>query len=156
MVQQSFVFDMTLIETFWDNWNRSGWYGADSMTASKSEYQIILADSSSANPLNNVSDAIENGALKSTVTTHSATGNPFLIYGGSSGSWERTIKFNDDCTIVIGDDNLYVKGIFIRHASTKKVIAYCILSNRILVTNYITIPKDAVCWRILENVRYGE
>lgn len=35
MVQQSFVFDMTLIETFWDNWNKTGWYGADTMTPSK-------------------------------------------------------------------------------------------------------------------------
>ena len=61
MVQQSFVFDMTLIETFWDNWNKTGWYGADTMTPSKTDYEIIIADTSDTNQLHDIDDAIENG-----------------------------------------------------------------------------------------------
>lgn len=156
MVEQSFVLDMTLVETFWDNWNKSGWYGADTMIKNHSGYELVLADSSSTNPLNNIEDALENGALKSTVNIHDATGEAFLLYSGVSGSWERTIKFDADCNISIGADNIYVKGVFLREANTKKVLAYCILSNRMPMTNQISIPKDTISWTIRENVRYGE
>ena len=156
MAEQSFVLDMTLVETFWDNWNKTGWYGADSMVKNISSYEIVLADSSSTNPLNDITDALENGALKSTVNVHDTNGDVFLLYTGESGTWERTIQFDADCTVVIGDDNIYIKGVFLREANTIKVLAYCILSNRMPITNRIIIPKDTISWRIRENVRYGE
>ena len=156
MAEQSFVLDMTLVETFWDNWNKTGWYGADSMVKDYSGYEMVIADSSSTNPLNDINDALENGALKSTVNLHNKNGEALLYYSGSSGSWERTISFPRECVISIGDDNLFVKGIFLREANTKKVIAYCIFSQRIPITNQIIIPAESIGWRIRENVRYGE
>jgi hypothetical protein len=153
MTEQSYVFDLTLVETFWDNWNKSGWYGADTMIADTSNYEIVLADTSSTNPLNNISDALENGALKTTVNVHkNITGEAFLVYGGEVGSWERTISMQDDCVVNIGDSNIYMKALFIRNSVTNKVIAYCILSDRFPVTNKIIVPKDSVVWRIRENV----
>lgn len=156
MTEQSFVFDMTMVETFWDNWNKTGWYGADTMIKDYSNYEVIIADSSNNNPLNNIEDALENGELKSTVATHTASGEAFLLYTGETGTWERTIKFDDECAIVIGDDNIYIKGLFLRNSTTKKVLAYCILSSRMPVTNQIIIPKDTVSWRLRINERYGE
>lgn len=152
MTEQSYVFDMTLVETFWDNWNKTNWYGADT-----TNYEIVLADTSSTNPLNNISDALENGALKSSVNVHkNIVGDANITYGGEAGSWERTISMQQDCTITIGESNIYMKALFIREATSKKVIAYCILSDRFPVTNKIVIPADVVVWRIMENMRYGE
>lgn len=156
MTEQSFVLDLTLVETFWDNWNKSGWYGADTMVKTTPNYEMVIADSSSTNPLNDISDAIENGALKSTVTLHNITGDATLYYYGASGSWERTISFPNKCVVDIGNDNLFVKAIFLRNKSTKKVVAYCIFSQRMPMTNQIVIPAESIGWRIRENVRYGE
>lgn len=154
MVQQSFVFDMTLIETFWDNWNKTGWYGADTMTPSKTDYEIIIADTSNTNQLHDIDDAIENGQLKNTVNIHTGKlATVKLVYGGESGSWERTISFPEASTIDIGEDNIFVKALFIRHTTTKKVVAYCILSDRFPCTNKIIIPAGTIGWRIKENVR---
>lgn len=153
MTEQSFVFDMTLIETFWDNWNKADYYGKDTMTGTGYNYEIILANSSSTNPLNTVSDAIENGAIKSTVNIHEGNvGQVNLEYTGTSGTWERTISFKEDSVITISN-NISIKAVFLRNVSTKKVLAYCILSNSVPVTNKITIPKDTVIWRIKENVK---
>lgn len=157
MATQSFLFDMTLINTFWDNWNKTGWYGAESMVENQSKYEIIIADTSSTNPLNDVNDALENGEIKSTVNLHTGMiGKASLLYNKTDATWNRSISFSKDCVINIGDENIFVKALFIRNTDTNKVIAYSILSDRFPVTNKITIPKDTLVWNIINNRKCGQ
>ena len=146
MVEKSIVFDLYRTPNFVDNMNRSGCFDVNHMDGSTKRYEFVLASACG----NNIGDNLTNNALNSNVTVINVgtTGQVALKYTNIGGN-NRTISSPpSDLTITIGNNDVFLKGLFLRDRTTGYVLAYSIFDKSFPITNKVVIPKNRILWTI--------
>ena len=146
MAEKSIVFDLHRTPNFVDNMNRSGCFDVNHMDGSTKRYEFVLASACG----NNIEDNLTNNALNNNVTVINVgtTGQVALKYTNIGGN-NRTISSPpSDLTITIGNNDVFLKGLFLRDRTTGYVLAYSIFDKSFPITNNMVIPKDRILWTI--------
>lgn len=149
MVDKSIIFDFIRTPNFINNFNQSGKFNISQMDGVTKNFEFVLSDGCQANIEDNLNSS---GALDSTkvsVIDIGTTGRVALNFVNVGGNNRSIISQNTDLEIDMGDDNYYLKAIFLRsRVSPYYVLAYCILDKTIPVTGTFTIPESSVVWTI--------
>ena len=148
MAEQSFIFDFIRTPDFMDNFNRSGCFDVNDMDGINKNYEFVLSSSCP----DNIEDCLDSeGCLKNTVTTVNVgdDGQISLLWSKGIGN-DRTISLggNSSVTLDVGDVNVMMKGLFLRDISTGYVLAYCILTRTVPITNEVVFPASGLLWNI--------
>lgn len=146
MAEKSIVFDLHRTPNFVDNMNRSGCFDVNHMDGSTKRYEFVLA----SNCGDNIEDNLTNNALNNNVTVINVgtTGQVALKYTNIGGN-NRTISSPpSDLTITIGNNDVFLKGLFLRDRTTGYVLAYSIFDKTFPITNEMVIPKNRILWTI--------
>lgn len=132
MVEQSFLFDFTRTDNFFDEWNNS--FLTSEMSGGNNFQLVFCTDTP-----NNIKDCLTNGRLNSDVTI--ATGG--VVDCGLTWNNE-TISLTNDATFNIGDEEVTLKAVFLRHKQTGYVLYYSININAFDVTNEVIFDEGTI------------
>lgn len=148
MAEQSFIFDFIRTPDFMDNINRSGCFDTVDMDGTSKNYEFVLSSSCP----DNIDDCLDNdGCLNNSVTTVNIGDDGQISLLWSKGvDNDRVISLggNSAVTLDVGDINVMMKALFLRDISTGYVLAYCILTRTVPITNEVVFPASGVIWNI--------
>jgi len=133
---QSYLFDFTEVDDFFDNWNVK--FSTTDMDGSN-KFQLVLASYSPTN----ISECLNaNGTLNTTNVTGTRVLDCGLIWNN------RTIKLAFDVDFNIGNSIVPLKAVFLRHKSTGYVMGYSININSFNITNHLIYDADSIFYSI--------
>lgn len=150
---QSYVFDFTRVDRFMRDINRDGCFDTEDMDGINNNFRFVMATSCP----NNISECLDaDGKLNSanviTYNTSSEEGEvPLLYTDGVNGNAVISIG-SSAVDYDLGDDDVNMKAMFLVSNITGYVIAYCILSSPVPVTNQVVMPVNGVVWNIRNEV----
>ena len=168
MVEQSYNFDFTRVDDFFENlnikFNISDMNKLDSngdvIGTAQSKFELVLVSFCSED----ISDCLDNTGKIDTsqVTIAKDSSNNDLIQTigldwvkGNYG--DAVIQLHNDCTFSIGDVNVPLKGVFLRtNDSNKYVIGYCLNNVAFTVTNQVVFDSGIIFWDISRFKSDGE
>lgn len=154
MAQQSLVIDLIRTPDFMDNYNLDGCFKVAQMDGTTKNYEFVFASACKENIEDNLT---QYGALNNQVTTITPQGDPdsglvALTYSKGVNN-NRTISLgSSNVTIDFGDVDVYLKAVFLTDANTGYVLAYCILTRTIPITNEVVFPASGLVWNIRNEV----
>lgn len=146
----SYIFDLTRVNRFMRDINRNGCFLTDDMNGTDLNYRFVLATST---PSKNIGDCLDDdGSLNDNVILYSPTdpsdGLCSLLYSDGIGGDASISIASNSVSFDIGDDEIFIEGLFLIDANTGYVVAYCILNSLISVTNVVVLPTSGVLWSI--------
>lgn len=146
MAEKSIVFDLHRTPNFIDNMNRSSCFDVNHMDGSTKRYEFVLASACASN----IEDNLTNNALNGNVTVIDVgTTNQVALKYTNIGGNNRTISMpSSNLTITIGNNDVFLKGLFLRDRTTGYVLAYSIFDKSFPITNNVCIRKDRIIWTI--------
>ena len=152
MAEQSYIFDLIRTPDFMDNMNRDTCFDTAEMDGVTKNYEFVLATSCP----NNIEDCLDsNGCLvNSVVTIDVGTDAQISLLWSKGVDNDRVISIggSTSVTLDVGDIDVLMKGLFLRDISTGYVLAYCILTRNVPITNEIVLPASGVLWQIRNEV----
>lgn len=138
---QGFLFDFSRVTDFFDLWNNV--FKTTEMTGANNFQLVFCTDSPT-----NIQDCLTNGKLNNRVTV--ADGG--VIDCGLT--WRNeTITLSSDAVFNIGDAELTLKAVFLRHKASQTVIGYSININAFDVTNEVIYDEGTTFWSIFDEGR---
>ena len=151
MVEKSIIFDFIRTPNFIDNINRTGCFDVNDMDGTTKNYEFVLASSCEENIEDNLDS---DGCLNSNVTTINigTSGEVALNYSTSLNNNRIISMGSSNVTVDVGDNDYYLKGLFLQDKTTGYVLAYCILARTVPITNEIVFPASGVVWTIRNEV----
>lgn len=142
MVVQSYLFDFQRTPLFFDKLNID--YSVLEMQSSNNLFEIVFSDYAS----DNINECL-NGSVLNTDNVHIAQSGNAKV--DCSLKWENdTIRIRNDVEWTIGDNNIFLKAMFLRHKATGSVLGYCIHMNSFDVTNKVKFDADTILWSIVD------
>lgn len=143
-MEQSYLFDFQASPLFFDRWNID--FKLLEMNDSDN-FEFVFSDYAS----DNIQDCLTSGALNTTNVHIAQSGTAVVDCSLKWDSDARTISIRDDVEWEVGDDNVFLKAVFLRNKTTGFVMGYCIHMNSFDVTNSVTFDKDTILWSIVDN-----
>ena len=160
MVEQSYNFDFTRINDFFENLNIKFKIAdmnklddnGDVIGTAQSKFELVLASYCSED----IDDCLDNtGKIDTSMVSIAKDINNNNLIETIGLDWvkgdygEATIQLHDDCTFDIGDINVPLKGIFLRtNDSNKFVIGYCLNNVAFSITNQLDFDEGIIFWDI--------
>ena len=162
MAEQSFIFDFTRTDDFFEQFNKK--FDLDDMFKVVSydeddgytyedddvddNFELVLVFYGGTN----ISDYLDSSAsyskLKSSLSSYMQVEEVALDWY-NRGNGEATIELHGEVTFSIGDDNKPLKAVFLRTNDTDKyVMGYSINTNPFSVTNEVVFDDDVIFWDI--------
>lgn len=138
---QGFLFDFSRVTDFFDQWNVI--FKTTDMDGSN-RFQLVFCTDSPTN----IQDCLDAGKLNSSVTI--ADGG--VIDCGLTWK-DETITLSSDVTFNIGDEELTLKSVFLRHKASQYVMGYSININAFDVTNEVIFDEGTVFYSIFDEGR---
>ena len=146
MAEQSFIFDFRRTPNFMDNFNKE--FDVDDMNGTDKEFQFVLASSCP----DNIDDCLTDGSLDNDVVPITTEDVSLLWNKGVDNDRSITLGGNTSVTIDVGNINVYMKAIFLRAKTSGYVMAYCILTKPVPITEQVVLPAEGVIWQIRTEV----
>lgn len=150
MVEQSFLFDFSRIDSFYENLNVK--FNLSDMTGADNKFEFVLSSYS----YDNIEDCIDaNGELNDEVITSDdlIVNSPLVWSNNNDGT--NTISLGADVEWDIGEDIIDVKALFLRDATTGYVMGFCINIKPITVTNTLTFDEGTILWSVSDGGYHG-
>ena len=150
MTDSSIVFDFVRTPNFIDNMNLGSCFQLSEMDGTTKNYEFVLATDCP----NNIEDCLDsNGALNNQVTTlNDVDGSVALTYSKGVDN-NRIISMGSTAvSLDVGPVDTYLKALFLRQSDTGYVLAYCILTRTLPITNEVVLPASGVVWTIRNEV----
>lgn len=152
MANESFIFRFTRTPDFIDNMNRVGCFDVFEMDGTTKNYQFEVASDC---PSTIESCLNADGTLnrnKVTIINIGDTGQVPLNFSKGVNN-NRTITLGASAVMLdVGDIDAYMNGIFLVDRNTDYVLAYCILSRTMPVSNEVILPANGMVWNIRNEV----
>ena len=141
--EQSFLFDFSRVEDFFEQMNIK-FNVADMVNSTADKFELVIV----SNGYNNIDGYLDtDGCLDPT---------DIVIFGTESCTldWVKhdygdvTIELHDAVEFDIDDDDVTLKAIFLRDATTGYVMGYSINMSPFTVTNKVVFDDDVIFWDI--------
>lgn len=139
----SYLFDFQRVPTFFDKWNID--FSVADMNTSEN-FEFVFSDYAP----DNISDCLSGTALNTTNVHIAQSGSAVVPCSLKWNSETGIISVRNDTTWTIGDNNIFLKAVFLRHRYTKYVMGYCIHMNSFDVTNSVIFDENTILWSITD------
>jgi len=159
MAEQSYLFDFTRVDTFFDYFNIAFFIdemwqvnGYDEDTDSYT-YDNVIEDACFELVLieygaDNIDEYLTADGFLDTTAVEGIHRMDCGLDWYNRGDGEATIELHDDVTFNIGDVNMPLKAILLINKSTNYVMGYSINTNPFSVTNQVVLDDDVIFWDI--------
>ena len=161
MTSQSIIFDFIRTPDFIKNMNRSTTFDVLEMDGTTKNYKFEFATDCGGD----ITDCLNaDGTLKRTgqgAVTVLASGNNTNIGTSNQVALTYSTGVNNNATISlgasavtidVGDVDVFLKGLFLVDKNTDYVLAYCILTRTVPITNEVVLPASGLVWNIRNEV----
>ena len=150
MATQSYLFNFSRIDTFYENININ--FNIADMTGAENKFEFVLSSYS----YDNIEECIDsNGELKSEVITDENYIVDCPLNWNNNDDGTNTITLASDVEWDFGDEIVPVKAVFLRDATTGYVMGFSINMQPITVTNTLTFNEDTILWTVTDGGYHG-
>ena len=150
MSVQSYIFDFSRVDNFYENLNIN--YSISDMNGAANKFDFILSSYS----YDNIEDCINsNGVLKSEVITDNDYIKDAPLVWSNNSDGTNSISLGSDVTWDLGEDIVPIKAVFLVSHSTNYVLGFCINMNPVQATNTLTFDEDTVLWTVSDGGYHG-
>ena len=151
MAEKSIILDFIRTPDFIDNINRVGCFDINDMDGTTKNYEFVLATTCEQSIEDNLD---EFGCLNSKVTPINigTNGQVALTYSKGLNNNRIISMGSSNVTVDVGDNDYYLKGLFLQDINSGYVLAYCILTRTVPISNEVVFPVSGVIWTIRNEV----
>lgn len=146
MVSYSYPFDFQRTPKFFDRWNVD--FKVEEFNTSNN-FEFVISD---FNPTN-IDECVDANGKLNEDNVHIVQTLPCSLIWDTDGGTANLIRLREAVTWNIGDNNYYIKGLFLRHRNSGFVMGYSInISTAFNVNNTFTFDKDILIWSFVDGV----
>lgn len=150
MATQSFLFNFSRIDTFYENININ--FNIADMNGAENKFEFVL----SSYTYDNIEECIDsNGGLKEEVITDEDYIVDCPLVWSNLDDGTNTISLATDVEWNFGDEIVPVKAVFLRDTTTGYVMGFSINMQPITVTNTLTFEADTILWTVSDGGYHG-